>query len=140
VGKTISHTTSIRVRYVDTDKMGVVYHGVYLSYFEVARTEMLRAAGIPYSRLEETGILMPVLEASARYLQPARYDDVLDLKATYCTDHGAVMHIDYVITKGQQVLVTGFTKHTFVNSETWQPVRPPRHFREIVQAAAEDNV
>ena len=79
MGKTISHTTSIRVRYVDTDKMGVVYHGVYLSYFEVARTEMLRAAGIPYSRLEETGILMPVLEASARYLQPARYDDVLDL-------------------------------------------------------------
>lgn len=74
-----AHTTRIRVRYGETDRMGVVYNAHFLDYFEVGRTEFLRAAGTAYRELEERGIRLVVTEAHCRYLGPARYDDVLAL-------------------------------------------------------------
>ncbi|MFM7731677.1 MAG: acyl-CoA thioesterase, partial [Flavobacteriales bacterium] len=77
-----SHTIQLRVRYSETDQMGFVYYGNYASYFEVARVETLRASGITYRELEEQGILLPVREFSIRYIQPARYDDIVDITTT----------------------------------------------------------
>ena len=70
------HDMEYRVPYADTDQMGVVYYANYLEYFERSRTEMLRAAGLPYSELEKKGIILPVSEAYCKYLGPARYDDL----------------------------------------------------------------
>src|SRR5579871_4471281 len=77
----IQHSTLIRVRYADTDQMGLVYYGKYFEYFEVARTEMLRAIGLPYAELEAAGFWLPVADASARYLRSAKYDDLLRIVA-----------------------------------------------------------
>ena len=71
----MGNTTSIRVRYQETDQMGVVYHGNYFTWFDIGRTEFFRNMGMVYTRLEEEGILLPVIEAQCRYIKPAKYDD-----------------------------------------------------------------
>lgn len=75
-------TTQVRVRYGETDKMHVVYHGNYVEYFEVGRVEAIRTLGITYREMEEAGVIMPVIEWQARFLRPARYDDLLTVKTT----------------------------------------------------------
>ena len=73
------HALKVRVRYGETDQMGVVYHANYLLYFEMGRTELLRAAGLPYAELEKKGVFLVVVEASCRYRAGARYDETLDV-------------------------------------------------------------
>jgi acyl-CoA thioester hydrolase len=72
----------IRVRYAETDQMNVVYHGNYAQYFEVGRVESLRRLGLTYKEVEATGVIMPVIEWTAKFLRPARYDDLLTIKTT----------------------------------------------------------
>jgi acyl-CoA thioester hydrolase len=72
----------LRVRYAETDQMNVVYHGNYAQYFEVGRVESLRQLGLSYKELEATGVIMPVIEWTAKFLRPARYDDLLTIKTT----------------------------------------------------------
>lgn len=129
----VSHTTTVRVRYADTDKMKVVYNGVYLEYFEVGRTEMLRACGIPYAELEQHGYLLPVLEASVRYKSPALYDDLLDIEARYDATVRPLLHIEYTIRRGDTLIATGFTVHSFVRAETMKPVRPPKVYTDAIE-------
>src|SRR5512134_312708 len=78
----ISAATTLRVRYAETDKMGVAYYANYFCWFEVGRAELLRSSGYTYRALEEQGVMLPVIEASCRYLQPGRYDDELQVTAT----------------------------------------------------------
>lgn len=127
------HTAIERVRYADTDKMGIVYNGNYLRYFEIGRTEMLRAHGLPYAELEKEGYLLPVLEAHVIYKQPARYDDVLEIHTTYHAHRSPSLRIEYEIRSNNVILVTGFTKHSFVSAETFKPIRPPAFFFEQLQ-------
>ncbi len=129
----IVHTTELRVRYADTDKMQVVYNGVYLEYFEVGRTEMLRACGVPYSGLEKQGYLLPVLEASVRYKSPAFYDDILAIEARYDATPRPLVRIEYTIRRGDTLIATGFTVHSFVRAETMRAVRPPRIYTEGIE-------
>ena len=75
-----SSETRIRVRYAETDQMGIVYHGNYFTYFESARVESIRYLGLTYAEMEKTGVIMPVVEAQCRYLRPALYDDLLTVK------------------------------------------------------------
>lgn len=131
----ISHTSSIRVRYADTDKMGVVYYGNYLKYFEIGRTELLRAIGLPYVELERSGVLLPVLEAHAEYLLPAKYDDLLDIHAAYPVRPTALITMEYTIQRGTDTLVRGYTRHSFVDAATFKPVRPPQIFRQAIDRA-----
>ena len=72
--------TQVRVRYAETDQMGVVYHSNYFQYFEVARAESIRQLGFTYADMEKMGVIMPVIEVQCRYLRPARYDDLLTVK------------------------------------------------------------
>jgi len=74
------HETKLRVRYAETDQMGVVYHGHYFQYFEAARGESVRDMGLSYADIEKMGVIMPVIEVQARYLRPARYDELLTIK------------------------------------------------------------
>ncbi len=75
-----THETPIRVRYAETDQMGVVYHSNYFPYFEAARAEAIRELGMTYADIEKTGVFMPIVDVHCRYLRPARYDDLLTIK------------------------------------------------------------
>ena len=134
----IRHQTTVRVRYRDTDQMSVVYHSVYLEFFETGRTEMLRDFGMPYSSIEETGVLLPVLEYSARLILPARYDELLTVVTTIRQRPGARLFIDYEIFNDQTLLVTGQTVHAFATAGTMKATRPPRAFLELMDARWEE--
>ncbi|MBW7887947.1 MAG: acyl-CoA thioesterase [Bacteroidetes bacterium] len=130
-----SHATEIRVRYAETDAMQVVYHGNYLVYFENARTEMLRAMGLPYSEVERLGLYIVVVEAHAHYKKPAYYDDLLQVNAILSELPSVKLRIDYEITRKAtaELLVTGYTVHTFFNKSTNRPARPLKEFIDVVQ-------
>lgn len=128
------HSTPLRVRYAHTDKMGIVYNGNYLMFFEIGRTELLRAAGLPYAELEREGFLLPVLEAHVQYHKPARYDEVLDVITSYIPEMSAVLTMTYDIRRGDDSIVTGYTKHAFVDAVSFRPVRPPSSFIAIMHA------
>lgn len=134
--KEIRHTTAVRVRYADTDKMGVVYNGNYLTYFEIGRTELLRAIGLPYAEMERSGYLLPLSEANVVYKIPAKYDDILDVTATFkMTPGSATITITYEINRDTDVIAEGYTVHPFVNAATMRPVRPPKFFLDTVSKA-----
>jgi len=128
----IKHTSHIRVRYAETDQMHMAYYARYLDYFEVARTEMLRAKGIPYRSFEEEGYLLPVLEAHVNYLQSARYDDELHIETTLDVPGGAVLYIQYKITRGDTLIATGHTRHAFIRASSGKPCRPPKRFKDTL--------
>jgi acyl-CoA thioester hydrolase len=133
----IKHITQIRVRYADTDQMKVVYHGKYLEYFEVGRAALIRALGLPYSELETRGILLPVIEAFAKYRKPARYDDLLSIEAVVAELPRATLKIDYQVFRTQEELplAEGYTIHSFMNVATGKPTRPPLYFMQIIEKA-----
>jgi acyl-CoA thioester hydrolase len=131
----IRRQIDVRIRYRDTDQMGVVYHGVYLEFFETGRTELLRDLGMPYASIEKTGVLLPVLEYSTRMILPARYDDLVTVVTTIAERPGARLRIDYQIFNGDTLLVTGQTVHAFATLGTFRATRPPRAFLELIDAA-----
>lgn len=124
-------TTSLRVRYAETDQMGVAWHGQYFAWFEVGRTDLLRDLGCTYRELEEDGLRLPVIEASARYLQPARYDDVLEIRTRLATLGGARLVFDYEVRREglEGPLATGSTAHAAIDRQG-RPRRLPAFLRE----------
>ena len=124
----IENTTRIRVRYADTDQMGVAYYARYLEWFEVGRTEMLRAHGLTYAEIEKEKVALPVLEAYCKYRKPVRYDQLLRVVSRLHEMPRASLRIDYeIFDEGGELLAEGYTVHTFINPEG-RPVRPPRIF------------
>lgn len=98
--------TKIRVRYAETDQMGVVYHGNYFQYFEVARAESIRELGFTYADMEKMGVIMPVVEVQCRYLRPARYDDLITVRVTLQelpVHHKIEFHQDIFNERGEQL-------------------------------------
>lgn len=112
------HTSTLRVRYSETDKMGIVYNGNYLTWFEISRTELCRNYGMSYFEWEERGIMLPVVEAYCRYKHAARYDDLVFL---YCRTPIEKISPQSVLFEYQiwlddaQLMAEGWTKHAFVN-------------------------
>lgn len=127
-------TSTIRVRYAETDQMGVAWHGQYFAWFEVGRTDLLRHRGCTYRELEEDGLRLPVIEASARYLQPARYDDLLEIRTRLSSLGGARVVFDYEVRReGTDVpLATGSTAHAAVDRQG-RPRRLPTDLRKRLQ-------
>lgn len=127
-----THETQIRVRYAETDQMGVVWHGNYLQYFEAGRTETLRACGWSYRGLEEAGIMLPLVEAHLAYVRPAKYDDLLTVKTMVREPVTARIRFDYEIrNEADEILVTGHTVLGFVDARTRRPCRPLAKLREL---------
>lgn len=114
----------IRVRYQETDQMGVVHHANYLTWFEEARTEWIRRMGFPYSRLEEDGLLLPVLEVDVHYANPAKYDEEVEIEVHLVMLTPVRLGFAYEVRRVSDgnVLVTGGSRHVWVNRE-WKPVR-----------------
>jgi len=126
------HTETIRVRYGETDQMGVVWHGAYIGYFEAARTGALRALGHSYREMEASGVMMPVVEVGIAYHQPARFDDVLTVAVEVRERPTARMRFDYTITGPDGArIATGFTVLAFMDTQTRRPCRPPAILRAL---------
>jgi acyl-CoA thioester hydrolase len=127
------NTAYVRVRYADTDKMGITYYSKYLEWFEVGRTEMLRDIGFPYTQLEKEGIGLPVIEAYCRYHRAAMYDQLLRIVSAVKTLPRVTIRIDYKIYNEEQaLLVDGYTTHPFIG-KAGKPVRPPKSLLEALQ-------
>ena len=131
--------TQIRVRYAETDKLGIAYNGHYLTWFEVGRTELLRNFGMTYEELERGGFHFPLNEAGIKYLKPACYDDVLTIVSTVVNKPGVRVRIEYEIRKDGEVIATGFTEHAFTD-DNLKPVRPPKTIREKLYAVWEKSL
>lgn len=129
----LSHRTPYRVIYGDTDNMGVAYYANYLRWFEIGRTELLRAWGLPYSEIESQGVLLPVAEAHCKYAAPARYDHLLTIEASLDPQYKGGLKIDYrIYSEDEKTLhATGYTRHAFVNKEG-RVVRPPQFIRQLI--------
>jgi acyl-CoA thioester hydrolase len=134
----------LRVRYAETDQMGVVYHANYLNWFEIGRTELIRELGYPYSSIEAKGLLLPVVEADLKFKKPARYDDLVTIRTKVLEMTSVRLHFAYEIRKvsedkatesegnSGELLVTGTTRHVWVNP-SWRPVRIEKEAPELWQ-------
>jgi acyl-CoA thioester hydrolase len=124
----MKNTSSYRVIYGDTDQMGVVYYANYLRWFELGRTEFLRARGIPYGSIERTGIYFPVIEVSCSYLKPARFDDLVIIETTLTSLGRASLTFSYELYREgtKELIATGATKHACVNREGRATKMPPQ--------------
>ena len=109
----VSGATRIRVRYAETDQMGVVYHGNYFTWFEVGRVELLRQVGWSYKTLEADGISLPVIEATCQYRHPARYDDELEIRTVGRMASAVRVEFTYELVRLEdaRVLATARTLH-----------------------------
>ena len=123
-----SDKIQFRVRYGETDQMGFVYYGNYAQYFEMGRTEWLRKLGITYKKMEEDGIMLPVMNLNINYLKPAKYDDLLTLKTILIKIPSAKIEFSYeVFNEENELLTTANTTLVFVNMKTNKPTRAPEY-------------
>ena len=127
-----------RVRYRECDPMGVVYHAHVLDWFEAARTEALREAGLAYRELEASGVIMPVVEATVRYHQSAKYDDLLEIEAVFPEPPRVRVPVDYTVRRAGEsdVLISGRVTLCFVDVARGRPVPAPALVREAFDRAA----
>ena len=124
---------SVRVRYAETDQMGVVYHGNYAQYFEMGRVEWLRNLGISYKWMEENGVMLPVVSLQMDYKKPARYDDLLRVKTILKSQTSVKIEFDYEIYNEQNdLLTTGYSMLVFVDMKTGRPMVPPSYVTEKI--------
>lgn len=132
---TFSTETVIRVRYADTDQMKMVYYAKFFEYFEQGRSDLLREMGLPYPEIEEMGYYLPAVEAHARYLKSARYDDAIRVKTIVREMPQARIRIEYELTNDEtkDLLVEGYTIHSFVNASSGRPTRAPERFLEALR-------
>lgn len=124
------HSTDIRVRYAETDKMGVVYHSNYFIWFEVGRNEFFRENGISYRELEDMGIIFPVINCASDFLHPARYDDIVTITTWIEEIQGIRVRLAYTAEVGGTLLAKGETMHVFASDEG-RLLRMGKEFPEV---------
>lgn len=125
------HQFNVRVRYSETDQMGVVYHGNYAQYFEMGRVEWLRNMGVSYKWMEANGIMLPVVSLNMNYKKPARYDDLLTVKTIFKSQSSVKIEFDYEIYNEQNELLTiANSILVFVDMKSGRPTLPPEYINE----------
>ncbi len=123
----------LRVRYADTDQMGYVYYGNYATYYEVARVEAFRQLGYAYKKLEEEGVMMPVIELKTQFHLPAKYDDLLTIKVRIPKFPKTLIRYEYeIFNEAGQKVNTGETTLVFINMKTNRPTRVPQVMRDLL--------
>jgi acyl-CoA thioester hydrolase len=129
------HSVVTRVRYGETDQMGVVYHANYFLYFELGRTELMRAAGFPYAELERRGVFLVVTDAGCRYRAPARYDEELRIDTRVARLGKATVRFEYEVRGAEdRLLAEGHTELAAVDRSTQEPVRLPEEIVARLEA------
>ena len=128
----MEYKTEIKVRYNETDKMGVVYHGNYFAWFDIGRTGFLGSIGLPYWELEDEGIFLPVIEANCKYKKPAKYGDEVIIIAKLAKLKGIRIQFDYELYRKSDntLLAEGYTCHAVVDKNL-KPMNFKRKYNEI---------
>jgi len=132
------HQIEVRVRYSETDQMGVVYHGNYIPYFEIGRVEWLRNKGVSYKTMEENGIALPIVSMTLNYKKPARYDELLTVKTKFKSQTSVKIEFDCEIWNEKSELLT--TAHfilVFVDVKTGRPIVPPDYINDLLKELKE---
>ncbi len=126
--------SQVRVRYGESDRMGYAYYGYYPFYYEVGRTEMLRSLGLSYREMEDSGIILPVINLQSNYIAPALYDDLLTIKTFLKEIPSVRIRFEYeVYNEEGEKLNFGETTLVFTDAKTRKPRRPPLYFMEKVK-------
>ena len=124
------HEFNVRVRYSETDQMGVVYHGNYAQYFEMGRVEWLRNMGVSYKWMEENGVMLPVVSLTMNYKKPARYKKIKTKKNIFKKQTSVKIEFDYEIYNEQKELLTiAHSVLVFVDMKTGRPMLPPDYIK-----------
>ena len=128
------HQIQVRVRYSETDQMGVVYHGNYIPYFEMGRVEWLRNKGVSYKSMEENGIALPIVSMNINYKKSARYDDLLTVRTFFKSQSTVKIEFDCEIyNELHELLTTAQFILVFVSIKTGRPVAPPDYILELLK-------
>lgn len=129
-----SNSSYVRIRYSETDQMGYCYYGNYAQFFEIGRVETLREIGVSYKSLEERGIMLPVVDLNVKYIQPALYDDLIEIRTFLRKTPGIKIEFDYEIYNEEKTLLTkASTTLVFISSETMKPVKAPDDVIQIIE-------
>lgn len=127
----LRHEIKFRVRYGETDQMGYVYYGNYAEYFEMGRVEWLRNLGVSYKSMEESGVMLPVVNLNINYIKPAKYDDLLILKTTLLQKPTAKIEFDFQLFNEEKELLTkGYTSLVFIDMKKNRPTKAPEYILE----------
>jgi len=131
----IRNQTNIRVRYGETDQMGYVYYGNYAQFFEVGRVEWLRALGVSYKSLEESGIMLPVIQLNINYMKPAKYDDLLTITTIMTKKPLVKIEFDFEVhNENNELLTTGYTSLVFMDMKKNKPIKAPQYLLDQIYA------
>ena len=134
-----SSQVQVRVRYSETDQMGVVYHGNYLPYFEIGRVEWLRDKGVSYKWMEENGIGLPIASLTLNYKKSARYDELLTVTTTFRSQSSVKIDFDCEIrNESGELLTTSYFLLVFVDLKTGKPIAPPPYIKTILEMLPAD--
>ena len=129
-----SHSTKLRVRYAETDQMGYMYYGNYAQFYEVGRVEMLRSLGMTYKSMEDSGIMMPVLDLKCKFIKPALYDEEITIRVTMAKKPSVRIHFAYELFNEKQELINeGETTLVFIDIKRNKPCLPSADFMERLQ-------
>ena len=133
-----THISRIRVRYGETDRMGVLHHSVYPLYLEEARTDLMRRSQITYKQLEDSGIIFPVRNINITFLHPAFYDDIISVKVTLEEIRGPRINFSYELTNEEgEKIATATTELVFTDGRSFKPIRPPQKIVEMLTNIAD---
>jgi len=128
------NSTKIRVRYAETDQMGVVYHGNYAQFFEIGRTEWLRNLGVTYKKMEDSGIMLPVINLQCNFMKSALYDDLLTIHTVIKKKPTFKIEFDYEIkNQNNELICTGNSVLAFINMKTMKPTRCPAYLLALLE-------
>jgi acyl-CoA thioester hydrolase len=126
-----SHESYVKVRYAETDQMGVVHHGNYAQYLEIARLDWLSALGISYKSMEENGVMLPVYELNTKFLKPAVFEDELQIEVKLKELPSVKITFEYLIyNQNKELLTKAFTTLVFMDAKTKKPIRCPQYILE----------
>lgn len=130
----LTHNLKTRVRYGETDQMGYVYYGNYAQFFEMGRVEWLRQLNVSYKSMENSGVMLPVLNLNVNYIKPAKYDDLLTVKTTLKKIPSVRIEFDFEVFNEKNVLLTtGFTSLVFIDMKKNRPMRCPDYLLEKIK-------
>jgi acyl-CoA thioester hydrolase len=134
----ITHKYQFRVKYPDTDRMGTMHHANYAKYYESARWELFRSIGVPYSAVEEAGIMCPVISMNFKFIKITKYDELLTVQTTLKLIKGVRIWFEYKLYNEQQELINeAETELAFVGLNDWKPCRAPEFLMNAISSASQ---
>lgn len=132
--------TKIIARYAETDQMGIIHHSVYPVWYEAARTDFIKYAGITYTQLEKMGVMLPLAELTCRYFRPVHYEDEVTIVTETLSLRAAKITFRYRVILNGELMAEGTTTHGFVSSETFRPVNLKKLMPEFYEKLSESVV